>query len=674
MIHSQGIPGRLLAVFLSLLLLAGLLPASPAFAEEQSIQTQLDEPEDGISTEHLTVANTTRMTGRFFLDSWGNVTSDTDVRSLIHDYNLVMWDRDNAMFDINPTVVSGVAGYQSANGDLTFILALYRDLKYSDGSPITAWDYAFSILLAVSPEIGQIGRADIRRWYAGYDAYASGRAPYLAGVRVTGDYMLRITLNHEYLPFFYEMGLLDCQPYPIGEIAPGVVVKDDGQGVYLANADSSVTEPVFTAELLKKTILDPDTGYASHPKVTSGPYMLTSFDGTTAEFTVNPFFKADEHGRTPTVRTLTYTLGSNETWMDQLTRGEVDILNKVTREDVILAGTTQVYNGVIRMGNYPRSGLSRICFACERPTVSSISVRQAIAWCTARESIVQGYTGGFGQRVDGYYGVGQWMYQTLVNGLPSEETAAPDAEAEGSASGDDSASAGDSSSGAVSVDSVHNQVVFDLTDYEVDVRHANVLLASDGWVRNEDGLREKDGVVLDLKLMYPEGSPMGPLLERHMVPYLLQAGIRLTLVPAPMSRVFEEYYKEENREMDMILMATNFTPLSELSAYQEDDQGRHLWSYTKCEDEELYNLSVALRKTTPGDVAGYLQNWAAFQTRYNECLPAIPLYSNFYFDFYRRDLRNYDVSANVYWTEAILGASLEKESETGEEEEILFSD
>ena len=134
MIHSQGIPGRLLAVFLSLLLLAGLLPASPAFAEEQSIQAQLDEPEDGISTEHLTVANTTRMTGRFFLDSWGNVTSDTDVRSLIHDYNLVMWDRDNAMFDINPTVVSGVAGYQSANGDLTFILALYRALKYSAGS------------------------------------------------------------------------------------------------------------------------------------------------------------------------------------------------------------------------------------------------------------------------------------------------------------------------------------------------------------------------------------------------------------------------------------------------------------------------------------------------------------------------------------------------------------
>ena len=224
------------------------------------------------------------------------------------------------------------------------------------------------------------------------------------------------------------------------------------------------------------------------------------------------------------------------------------------------------------------------------------------------------------------------------------------------------------------MDSVHNQVVFNLTEYEVDVRHASALLAADGWMLNADGLREKDGVVLDLKLMYPEGSLMGPLLEQHMVPYLLQAGIRLTLVPAPMSRVFEEYYKEEPREVDMILMATNFTPLSELSAYQEDDQGRHLWSYTKCEDEELYNLSVTLRQTTPGDVSAYLQNWAAFQTRYNECLPAIPLYSNFYFDFYRRDLRNYDISANVYWTEAILGASLEAESETGEEEQLLFSD
>ena len=34
---------------------------------------------------------------------------------------------------------------------------------------------------------------------------------------------------------------------------------------------------------LEKTILDPDSGYMSHPAVVSGPYTLRSWDGTTAE-------------------------------------------------------------------------------------------------------------------------------------------------------------------------------------------------------------------------------------------------------------------------------------------------------------------------------------------------------------------------------------------------------
>ena len=76
----------------------------------------------------------------------------------------------------------------------------------------------------------------------------------LAGVRVLADDILSVTLNHEFLPFFYEMGLLSCVPYPISVIAPGVTVRDDGNGVYLSNIDETIAEPLFTGELLKSTL------------------------------------------------------------------------------------------------------------------------------------------------------------------------------------------------------------------------------------------------------------------------------------------------------------------------------------------------------------------------------------------------------------------------------------
>ena len=132
----------------------------------------------------------------------------------------------------------------------------------------------------------------------------------LTGVRVTDDYTIAITLDHEYLPFFYEMGLLSCYPYPISVIAPGSLVRDDGNGVHLDRG--------FTPAMLENTINDPATGYRTHPSVVSGPYTLVSFDGTTAEFERNPYFHGTAYGEMPLIEKLTYTLAENGTMMDKL--------------------------------------------------------------------------------------------------------------------------------------------------------------------------------------------------------------------------------------------------------------------------------------------------------------------------------------------------------------------
>ena len=130
------------------------------------------------------------------------------------------------------------------------------------------------------------------------------------------------------------------------------------------------------------------------------------------------------------------------------------------------------------------------------------------------------------------------------------------------------------------------------------------------------------------------------------------------------------YYNEKERPTDMIYLATNFHVVVDPSITYSMDKtvGHKVWNNTWSDDEELWERAVDMRKTEPGDVYGYVSKWVSFQERYNEVLPAIPLYSNIYFDFYTSQLQNYVITAHVTWTQAILEAYFGENPEDAEEE------
>ena len=626
-----------------------------AFAEAGIPQ---EEPAE-LAPTHLVVGNPTPLRGEFF--TWGNVTSDLDVRDLLHGYNLVMWNGQLGMFAENPSVVSGLAVTQNMAGDHIYTLILYDDLYFSDGSKITAWDYAFSFLFSITAEVATLGGgADRREQFQGYREYISGERNYFSGVRVLSDDTLMVTLNHEYLPFFYEMAMLMCNPYPIHVIAPGVAIRDDGEGVYMANEDENAEEPVFSAELLRTTVLNSENGYLSHPSVVSGPYTLTAWDGVTAEFKINPYYKGNAKGEKPSINTITYTLALNDTMMEKLAEGEFGLLNKVVREDSILAGMDQMGNANLAWTNYPRSGLSYIGFVCERATVSSKAVRQAIAWCMDRDQITYDYTNTFGVRVDGYYGVGQWMYG-LVMGTTAPPVDPPEDEF-------DLAEAAEYEAALAAYDELS---LDGLTKYTVDTEKAARLLDQDGWTINKDGIREKDGVVLDLRLIYPQGNNIYETLEKNLIPNLEKVGIRLTMEAMPMNDLLSRWYNQVPRDSDMIYLASNFSIIFDLTG---NFDARGCWYYSGLVDEALYKAAVDMRKTAPGDVLTYMQCWVKFQERFNEILPMIPVYSNIYFDFYTADLQNYLISESVTCGQAIVGAKLSQGGESEQQEGLTFDD
>ncbi|MBR4575765.1 MAG: hypothetical protein IKO25_01040 [Clostridia bacterium] len=186
--------------------------------------------------------------------------------------------------------------------------------------------------------------------------------------------------------------------------------------------------------------------------------------------------------------------------------GSISLLNKVSdKDDITKCLEIAAGQEGLTYTNYERSGLGFINFNTERAPMNDPAVRQAIAYLTDRDGIVQETLGGYGMRAQGYFGLGQWMYLVLNGsvGYPGTQT--------------------------------------------------------------EDG--------------------------------------------------------EEA-------------------------------------DEELWEHAVSMRQTEPADVLGYCAKWLEFQKRFMETLPALPIYSNVYFDFYPQVLHDYMIRDAVSWPQAILGAYL----------------
>lgn len=636
---------RMMALILALMMVF----AAVSLADEANGATPGSPAAGSVATgaaydyDKLVIGHTTAMNGNFTTLMWGNSTADLDVRALVNGYNLINWNEARGNFGVDTSVVSGLLAYDDQQGNRTYIITLYSDLQYSDGTVINAWDYAFSILLSVAGEVRELGgNTENYNAIRGMDAYRSGSASALAGVRVMADNILAITISADYRPFFYELGLLMCEPMPIHVIAPGCQVKDSGEGVFI--------EGPFTAELLQATLLDPSTGYVSHPSVVSGPYQLVSFDGVTAEFVINPMYKGNENGMKPSIPQLVFTLADNETMLDKLACGEIGLLNKVLRADSIAAGDALVASGGFASQAYPRTGLSYISFCCENPALSSAAVRQAIALCLNKDQLVMDYTGDSSLRVEGYYGQGQWMYQ-LISG--AADFVMP---------GADEATV--NSCKALSLDGMRV--------YDLDVPEAIRLLEKDGWTLNAAGQPYTPGVdayrckeiggelvALDLTLIYPEGNTAAESLQVNFAANLAQAGVCLTLEPVEFTRLLNMNYRREARSCDMIYMASNFTMVFDPAPFfNPADAGNGFVNASGIADEDLYAAALEMSATEPGDMVGYLTKWVAFQERFTQVLPLIPVYSNVYVDYYASSLNGYQVSENVTWSQAIVEAYL----------------
>lgn len=605
----------------------------------------------------ITVGSVTKVAGQFSTDMFGNNTSDIDIRALLHGYSTVAYT-DDASYTLDETVAQVDVATEDDFGNKVYVFHVNDGLTYNDGTPITAKDYAFSVLLQSAPQMAELGASTSGYWHIqGYDQYASGERNYLSGVRLLDDMTFSLTIRANALPYYYELTYVNVTPYPISVIAPGCTVEDDGDGAYI--------DGEFTAAVLEKTMLDPETGYCSHPMVTSGPYQLESYNGETGEVVLkaNTRYVGNYAGQRPLIETVVLRETTNAQALAELADGTLDIVNKISDSQVIAEGVAQLSQGTLQASNYLRSGLGFLALACEQGPTSQENIRKAISYCLDQDAFVTAFTGTYGQPVYSWYGLGQWMASEYVS------------------------TAGE-----------------DLNTYEMNLDTATTLVERAGYVYNAEGdaFREGEDTVryrllrgtalneynaledpvveavqvgnknllpLEIKFARVENNRMCDLVVEQLVPNLEAIGFKVEVVDLSFEDMLAQYYREVPRECNMFALATNFTHVFDpIYTWDGEAQYQGYLNTTGIDSTRLARQAARLRSTTPGDTERYLQRWQQLMTIFNDELPAIPLYSNMYFDFYANRVQNYAANAHWSWSAAILYTWVAEPEETEDQD------
>ena len=590
--------------------------SSEADASDESVRPT--EP-----TGQLVIGALTDLESDFYDASFNNSATNYKLYDLLHGYGTVVSDIDGA-FVYDPTVVKSHEEVENEDGTKTYTVTINDGLVWSDGTPITAKDYVFQLLLESSPEMNQVDGYPSQAGYSlvGYDAYFAGETENFAGVHLVDDMTYSVTVKAEELPYHYDITYATAAPRPMHVIAPDCDVVDSAEG-------ASITGE-FTADLLLKTINDPDTGYRYNPSVVCGPYMFESYDTASRQGTVvvNPNYAGDYRGVKPVIEKIIIKTVKSDTMINELASGSVDLLFQCSGADTVNGGLDLVDQGQAQKLTYFRNGYGKIQFDCSQFPTDSQNVRQAIAYCLDRNEFARQYSGGYAAVVHSYYGLAQWEYQESKTWIDEN-----------------------------------------LETYEKNIDKAKELLDADGWNKNADGsdysgtgtrYKEVDGELKPLVIEWAntEGNPVSELLATMLPEAMTEAGMELKATTMDFPTLLNGINHTGDKIYNMYNLATGFSLASSPWYYYSTDpvwmQGGYNSNWIS--DTDLEAAAYALKPIAYDDDAAWLPAWQNFMKVWNEKMPDVPLYSDEYYDFYSTRLKGWNSTSVWEWSRAVLDA------------------
>lgn len=324
--------------------------------------------------------------------------ADRDLQSLIHGAENVTVVTENT-YAVNASVISASSVTEGADGSRTYTYTLAGGLFFSDGSPLTAKDYVFSVLLRSSEAFKELGGDNTAyRALSGYEAYASGESAGFAGVRLLSDSKFSLTIDRDSLPSYQEMLLTQVYPLPMAVLAPDAELTDDGSGAAITG---------LTAESLRETLEGAD-GYRCYPTVTAGSYMLTGIEGGVYTLAVNPYYAGGYYKRQPSVKNMTVETAD-------LSDGDAyDLIVGVTgKSDLDLAMKLLSADEMAGSLSYDSMVVSSLAFGDD----VSAEIRQALSKMIDVQDASEQLAGHWGQEALGNIPLASSLYQSSYGSL-----------------------------------------------------------------------------------------------------------------------------------------------------------------------------------------------------------------------------------------------------------------
>lgn len=591
--------------------------------------------------------------------------TDKAVMTLTDDMTTVDSDQ-HGDYGINKTVVKSYERIEEENGNVTYKFVINDGLKFNNGEAVTAQNFVAWTMFVTSPAGKEMGVVSATyNMLPGGLAYRNGETNVLSAVRLYDEKTFSITIaktgedgETSYLPYYYDITYAAMQAvnltYWFGE---GWSVKDDGEGVYFVNADGKE----FTAETVGETV--EAARFATGNRVTAGPYNLVSFDQSSREIVleVNENYNGNFEGQKPGIQKLVIVKTSEDTVMDMITTGQIQIYSQIADGSEVNAVMDLIEAGTINSSTsqYDRAGYGYFGFACDLGPTQFTEFRQAIAYLLDRVEFAQTFCKGWGSVVHGPYCTAFTM------------TAKTDIEKK-------------------------------INHYDYNPEKAVELLKQAGFVYNADGSDYVDGsgevryakvteeqakyyesfnkVLADGTILMPatvnwassEGNAISALLSTMLAnsDATKAAGVSIVKTEMTFPSLLSYMYRQETNgavgdftvpTYNMFNLATGYNG----GVYDESynwttdpeyiEQGmnvQHLY------DKELDKLSMDMvYGVEPGDEATYLSLWEKYIIRWNELLPMVPLYSNIYVTVYPNTIDNYAEDSFWGFERAILYAN-----------------
>ncbi len=687
--------------------------STPASSGSQSSSEASSTPAETVSYENKAIlGNSTELSGDFRVPGWGSSTAgaaDQDINRLTsYDYNTMAANQGGA-YVWNDTVVKEHSEALNEDGTKTYTIKINEGLKFSDGSPITIKNYlasALSFSTPVTQAAGYNGAGD--QHVVGYENYKVYTGPGSAegtkefsGYRMIDDYTCSITINSEYSNYYfaYTYGNLPCRAMGL-VLGEGVDIMDDGNGCYLTD---NYYEKNGSDEYVKATELSANR-YDITKYPYCGAYVVEKYDEGTKEATLklNPEFQGNFEGQKPSIETIVYVKIISETQLATLQSGGIDVLSGITGGDetkeTLAIVDDEKFSGV----HYHRPGFGKIQFECDFGPTMFQEVRQAVAYLLNRNEFCQQFTGGYGVVVDGPYSPDFDMWKAvqdeieLIDYSYSPDTAVKILEDGGwvyNSKGEPWAA------GATGVDAVrYKKLTAEEAEGNPNSKDVNKSYKS---VANTDGVEYKTVEVngeyympLVINWFGTADNTVTDMLTTNLANSsdVAAAGMIIRPTQGDLTTLRGNIYRDSSMGYEgtptygMVNMALGWTSAVYDYAYNWSLEADHFKNssvklfdeYDKAFPYDLNDpkkltyeeameasggklgmdyLSMAMVYNSK-DVDEYNQWWMGYIERWNQLMPEIPLYSNYYYDVYNAKLENFVTSPFFGPARAILYANV----------------